>query len=219
MSPSRVSAASSFLLGAVLAAVAFGAAGGTELGRTSVVELLLVVAGSLALALAVLAWRDGTVYGLGAVLLFCALVGVTVVSVLWSVAPELSFVEAGRYLAYLAVFATAVAAGRLAPRGSAVVVEGILLACVAVTAYALASRVFPGSLAENELSARIGEPYGYWNAVGTTAAIPTRRRTRAGGGFREASSSTPKPAASSRTTISTSRTPNSPATSCLTASG
>jgi hypothetical protein len=171
VSPSRVSAASSFLLGAVLAAVAFGAAGGTELGRTTVVELLLVVAGSLALALAVLAWRDATVHGLSPVLLFCALVGVTAFSVLWSVAPELSFVEAGRYLAYLAVFATAVAAARLAPRGSAVVVQAILLSCVAVTAYALASRVFPGSLAENELSGRIGEPYGYWNAVGTTAAM------------------------------------------------
>jgi O-antigen ligase/polysaccharide polymerase Wzy-like membrane protein/tetratricopeptide repeat protein len=163
--------ASPFLLGAALAGVAFGAAGGTELGRTTVVELLLVAAGTTVLALAILDWREGTIHGGLAVLLFCALVGVTALSVLWSIAPELSFVEASRSFAYLAVFAAAVALARLAPRASPVLLQGILLACVVVTGYALASRVFPGTLAENELSGRIGEPYAYWNAVGTTAAL------------------------------------------------
>ena len=38
-------------------------------------------------------------------------------------------------------------------------------------AYSLASRIWPGTLAENELSNRIGAPFQYWNAVGTVAAI------------------------------------------------
>ena len=38
-------------------------------------------------------------------------------------------------------------------------------------AYSIASRIWPGTLAENELSNRIGAPFQYWNAVGTVAAI------------------------------------------------
>ena len=171
VSRSRVSAASPFLIGAALAAVAFGAAGGTELGRTTTVELLVVLAGAGVLALAVLSWREGEVHGGPAVLLFCALVGVTALSVIWSIVPELSFVEAGRLFAYLAAFAAAVAAARLAPKGAPTLVKALLLACTAVVAYSLASRVWPGTLAKSELSYRLGEPYGSWNAVGTTAAM------------------------------------------------
>ena len=86
-------------------------------------------------------------------------------------APELSFVEAGRTFSYLAAFAGAVAAARLWPQEAPVLAKALLIATSAVVVYALASRIFPGALAENELSARIGEPYGYWNAVGTTAAM------------------------------------------------
>jgi O-antigen ligase len=51
------------------------------------------------------------------------------------------------------------------------VIAGILVAAVSVIAYALASRVWPATLAENELSNRLGAPFHYWNAVGTTAAM------------------------------------------------
>ena len=47
----------------------------------------------------------------------------------------------------------------------------MLVAAVAVVAYALASRVWPATLAANELSNRLGAPFHYWNAVGTTAAL------------------------------------------------
>ena len=92
-------------------------------------------------------------------------------SVMWAVVPSLSYEEAGRTLAYLAVFAGAVALARLAPRAGPVAIQGILLAALAATAYALASRVWPGALAETELSNRLGQPFQYWNAVGTTAAL------------------------------------------------
>ena len=47
----------------------------------------------------------------------------------------------------------------------------MLAALAAAVLYALASRVWPGSLGETEISNRIGQPFQYWNAVGTTAAL------------------------------------------------
>ena len=40
-----------------------------------------------------------------------------------------------------------------------------------VSLYGLATKVAPGWLAEDEIYARLREPYGYWNAVGITAAM------------------------------------------------
>jgi tetratricopeptide (TPR) repeat protein len=171
VSSSRVSAASVALLGAALAAVAFGAAGGTELGRTTVVELLLVIASAAVVAIALAYGPPGSLYGGTALVAFAALTLVTGLSILWSIAPDLSFIEAGRSLAYLAVFAAAVAAARLAPGHAPVLLKAVLLAASVVAAYAIASRVWPETLAPHELSNRIGKPYSYWNAVGTTAAL------------------------------------------------
>jgi hypothetical protein len=167
---SRVYAASA-ASAVVLAAVAFLAKGGSELGRTTVAELLLVGVGAALVAAALLSRRRGPLYGAVPVLLFAALTGITALSVKWSVVPELSFVEAGRAFSYLAVFAGAVALARLAPRASPVLIRGVLAAAVAICAYALASRVWPGALAQNEFYARVGQPFGYWNAVGATAAL------------------------------------------------
>ncbi len=95
----------------------------------------------------------------------------TALSVTWAIVPELAYIEAGRTLAYLAVFAAGVAGARLAPRGADVAIKGIVLAAIAATVYALAARVWPGTIGENEISNRIGQPFEYWNAVGTTAAL------------------------------------------------
>jgi hypothetical protein len=159
------------LVGAALAGIAFGAAGGTQIGRTTVVEVLMVLAGGVVVAAGVLWSRRGPMYGAVSLLLFAALAALTALSVTWAIVPELAYVEAGRTFAYLAVFAAGVAAARLAPRAAPVAIKGILLAAVAATAYALAARVWPGSIGENELSNRIGLPFEYWNAVGTTAAL------------------------------------------------
>lgn len=167
----RAFAASTALLGLALAAVAFGASGGTELGRTTVVEMLVTLAGAAIVVAAILRTSGERLHGATAVFLFALLAVVTSLSITWSIVPELSFVEAGRTLSYLAAFAGSVAAARLWPGRTSVVAKAVLLATSAVVLYALASRVFPGTLAGNELSARIGEPYGYWNAVGTTAAM------------------------------------------------
>jgi hypothetical protein len=102
---------------------------------------------------------------------FALVAGLTSLSVLWSVVPELSYIEAGRTLSYLVVFAAAIAGARLAPRALPGVIGGVLLGAMLPVAYSLASRIWPGALAENELSNRIGAPFQYWNAVGTVAAI------------------------------------------------
>jgi hypothetical protein len=68
-----------------------------------------------------------------------------------------------------------------------VVINGILLAAMAAVVYALAARVWPASIGENEISNRIGQPFQYWNAVGTTAALAIPGLlwigTRRGGGI------------------------------------
>lgn len=159
------------LLGGALAGIAFGAAGGTELTRTTIVEVLMVLVSGAVIVAGVLWGRRGPVYGATTLVLFAALAALTTLSVVWSQVPELAYIESGRTLAYLATFAAALAAARLAPQASPVVLKGILIGALATVAYALASRIWPGSLAETELSNRIGQPFQYWNAVGTTAAL------------------------------------------------
>ena len=103
-------------------------------------------------------------------LLFALLAFLTALSVLWSIVPELSYVEAGRTFAYLAVFAARWPAPG-SRRGRRPVLLGLLIGAIVPVAYALASRVWPGALAENELSNRLGQPFDYWNAVGCVAAM------------------------------------------------
>jgi hypothetical protein len=159
------------ILGAALAGVVFGAAGGSELTRTSIVEVLVVLAGGAVVACAVAWARPGRLNGSVSVGLFAALAALTALSVTWAVVPGLAYVEAGRTLAYFAIFAAAVAGARLFPRATPVTIKGIALAALAAVLYALAARVWPASIGENEISNRIGQPFQYWNAVGTTAAL------------------------------------------------
>jgi hypothetical protein len=159
------------VIGAALAGVAFGAAGGSELSRTTIVEVLLVIVGGAMVAAAIAWGAPGRQYGALSIALFAALAAFTALSVTWAQVPSLAYIEAGRTLAYLAVFAAAVAGARLAPRATPAVVTGIVLAATAAVLYALAARIWPGSIGENEISNRIGQPFQYWNAVGTTAAL------------------------------------------------
>ncbi len=156
---------------ALLVAVAFVGKGGTELGRLVTVEIGLFLAAGLALAAAALFGSAPRLYGVGAVIGFTLLALVTGFSIEWSLAPDESWIEANRTLTYLFVFTAAVAAGNLFPASLRAVLSGITLAIVAIVAYGLASRVWPESLGELEFYARLGQPFGYWNAVGVIAAM------------------------------------------------
>jgi hypothetical protein len=93
-------------------------------------------------------------------------------SVLWSAAPDESWIAANRAITYSIVVAVAIVAAsntRAAPRGVAV---GIAAAALVVALYALGGKIVPGlhfaffDLNPGDEFARVREPIGYWNAVG-----------------------------------------------------
>jgi O-antigen ligase len=161
----------SLLIGAAFAGVAFGAKGGSDLGSLTWVEIALIIVSALVVALAVMHGRRDELDGGTSLLAFVALAALTTLSLLWSIAPDLTWIEANRTLTYLVVFAAGIALARLAPGSWSVLLKGLLLGATAIIGYALASRVWPSNLAANEIYARIGQPYSYWNAVGVTAAL------------------------------------------------
>ncbi|MFL5896138.1 MAG: O-antigen ligase family protein [Thermoleophilaceae bacterium] len=165
------SSAASAALAAAFAAVAFAGRGGNDLGRATAVEIGLILLCGVGAAIGVAYGRSGH-HGRGSLLLFGALATLTAISIFWSITPDVTWIEADRTFAYFAVFAAGVAAGRLAPTGYGVLLRGLLGGVAIVSAYALASRVWPEQLGgATEIYARIGQPFEYWNAVGVTAAL------------------------------------------------
>ena len=157
----------------VLAGTAFVADGGLRLERTTYVEIALMGLGALLCAAALLLPRARAqrLHGAPALLALALLAAYTAISIIWSLAPSDSWIEANRTFAYLSAFAGTMALARLAPGHWPAILHGIALACVAVSAWALLTKVFPGALAEDETYARLRAPFDYWNSVGLTAAI------------------------------------------------
>src|SRR5262249_47571580 len=87
----------------------------------------------------------GPLYGGGALLAFAALAALTALSVIWSFQPSDSWLEASRTFAYLATFAAGVSLVRLIPWGWAGLLHGVAGACVIVSAWALLTKILPGS--------------------------------------------------------------------------
>jgi len=160
-------------VGLVLALTAFVADGGLRLERTTYVEIGLMGLGALLCAAALLLPRARSQHlgGVPALVALALLAAYTAISIVWSLAPSDSWIEASRTFAYLSAFAGTMALARLAPGRWPAIVHGIGLACVVVSAWALLTKVFPGALAEDETYARLRAPFDYWNSVGLTAAI------------------------------------------------
>ena len=157
---------------AVLAAIALEGGGGLQLGPLTKVEMAVdVVAGVLVAAAIVVGGYTRRMWGGLTLALMAALVVVTALSISWAVEPSEAWQEANRTLSYLAVMAAGVALARLFPRRWTALLGGIVLASVVVCGYALLTKVFPGTLNSDEIYARLREPYGYWNAIGLTAAL------------------------------------------------
>jgi cytochrome c-type biogenesis protein CcmH/NrfG len=110
-------------------------------------------------------------HGATALLAFALLAGFTAFSVVWSLAPSDSWLEASRTFAYLAVFAGGIGLARLAGDRATAVLGGVAGAALLVCAWALLTKVFPATLAADETFARLREPFEYWNAVGLMAAL------------------------------------------------
>lgn len=161
--------------------VTFLAHGGLNLETMTTTEIVLtlvagaIVATAVVLTPAARSLVEGPKYGLWPLGLLVAFTALSGLSVVWSVQPDASWQEASRLLAYSGVFAAAVALVRLAPDRWAAIVGGLALGSVVVCGYALATKVFPGTLVSASSTAntyaRLEEPYGYWNAIGLTAAM------------------------------------------------
>jgi O-antigen ligase len=160
-------------LAAALFGVALGARGGGALERTATVELATIAVAAALVCAAIAFGRRGPLHGGPAIAAFAALAALAALSIGWSIAPDISYVEAGRTFAYLAAFAAAVALARVVPGGAAAVAvaRAVLLAAIAVCAYGLAARVWPASFDEVAFSGRIGQPLDYWNALAGMAAL------------------------------------------------
>jgi hypothetical protein len=170
--PRYASSAASALLGAGLGAIAFAGGSGFALQNVTWVETGAVVGGALLVALAIMRGRGGRLDGGFTLLAFGTLALLCALSIAWSVAPDRTWQSANLTVAYLAVFAGAMALARLwrPAQAVAILLRAVLLAAAVVVVYALITRAFP-SLTADEVIARLGAPYGYWNALGTTAAL------------------------------------------------
>jgi hypothetical protein len=157
-----------------LAAAAFAAAGGLRLERTTYVLIAMMLGGATLVGAALL-FRPrsaaGPLHGGGPVLALGLLAALTALSIIWSLAPSDSWVEANRTFAYLAVMAGGAALARLLPGRSGALLAGVGAGCLIVSAWALLTKVFPASLAADETYARLREPFAYWNSVGLMAAL------------------------------------------------
>jgi hypothetical protein len=158
----------------VLVVAAFVATGGLQLERTTKILIGFMLIGA-ALTAAALVWRprsaDAPFYGASALAAIALLAVLTALSITWSVAPSDSWFEAERTLGYLAVFAAGLALARLAPGCWSAFLVGIAIGCVALSAWAVLTKVFPATLAPDETYARLREPFAYWNSVGLMAAM------------------------------------------------
>jgi hypothetical protein len=159
------------LLAGLLCLVTFYAKGGRKLETMTATEIALTLGAGVLFAVSMLLLpsrrrRPGS----WTLALLLALTALTALSIAWSVSPEASWRDAGRMLAYSAVLAGAIGLVRLVPDRWPAGLGGITLAAVAVCTYGLASKVFP-SLAGPNPPARLQEPFGYWNALGLTAAM------------------------------------------------
>jgi hypothetical protein len=152
--------------------ITFYAKGGLSLETMTVTEMALTCASGVAIAAAILLAPPGRrAYGAWSVGLLLAFAALTALSVVWSVQPDESWQDAGRMFAYCGVFAAAVTLARLDPGRWSAVIGGVTLAAVVVCGYALVTKIFPGGLVPASPYARLAEPFGYWNAIGLSAAI------------------------------------------------
>jgi O-antigen ligase len=160
------------LTAGILCFVTFYAKGGLNLESMTTTEMVLTLGSGVLVAGAILLTPAGRrLNGLWPVGLLLAFAVLAAVSVVWSVQPDESWRDAGRMLAFSAFFAAAVVLARLAPERWPAVLGGVALGSVVVCGYALLTKVFPGALAPSISYARLEEPYGYWNAIGLSAAM------------------------------------------------
>lgn len=99
-------------------------------------------------------------------------------TVLWSVAPDQTWIEFNRALGYALVAALALGVGATHLRAREFIADGFLAVSLVVAVYALGQKLFPGLHVEgifdlNQTGAipRLQEPIGYWNGLALFAVL------------------------------------------------
>ena len=100
------------------------------------------------------------------------------ITVLWSVSPDQTWIELNRAITYVIVLCLAIALGASYARAIEQTAKGFLLVALAVTAYGLGQKLFPGlhvgglfDLNQTGPLPRLQEPLGYWNALALFVAM------------------------------------------------
>jgi hypothetical protein len=180
----EVSSLASILLLAALSLLLLYAAfdhGATNVAAQARVQTAL--SGIAAVAAAAWIWsgalrlsaRPMALSGLGALAAFAVWSAITVV---WSVAPDQTWLEFNRALTYVLALGIALLVGGSHRRSMQALANCTLLVVLAVTVYALGQKVLPGlhvpglfNLNQTQLVPRLQEPLGYWNALGLFVAF------------------------------------------------
>jgi hypothetical protein len=92
-------------------------------------------------------------------------------SVLWSVAPDLSWNYFNRGLVYLSYLLLGLLIGAAVPRAVSVTAVGLAGLSALVLGWALAGKVVPNLFPDGSRLARLREPVDYWNALGLIAVM------------------------------------------------
>lgn len=113
--------------------------------------------------------------GLAAFVLFALWSGL---SLIWSVAPDLTWLELNRNLTYVIALGLGLVLGASLRHGLDLAVRGFLVLGALVTVYALGQKLAPGlhissvvSLNQTGRIARLQEPLGYWNGLALLLAM------------------------------------------------
>ena len=171
------------LVFALLAAVGYAAFAHGATRPPAETRLQVAIAVVLALACAAWLWDGGLRVrarplgwaGIVLLVVFAAWTGVTVV---WSIAPEGTWSQFNRTVAYVLVLVLAVTAGASDRRALVAAAAGFLGVAVVVALYALGGKVAPGlhvgslfSLDHTAGLSRLRAPLEYWNALGLICAL------------------------------------------------
>lgn len=159
---------------AALVALAFLSSGSSDQTVTAPgtwSEIAITLLGAAACALVLLRGGRGAAWGLHSIALFAAFTAFAGLSIVWSVQPDWSWFGANQLVSYLAAFAGAAALARWRPERWTGLIGAVAVAMTALSAWSLLAKVFPATLAATNTYGRLQAPFGYWNAVGLSAAL------------------------------------------------
>ena len=90
-------------------------------------------------------------------------------SILWSVAPDLSWEELDRTLVYAAFLVVGLLLGSSGPAAARRAAAALTVAFGAAVVWALAGKAIPALFPDGGRAARLRDPIGYWNALALAA--------------------------------------------------